>query len=111
MPITQEKGAIFGRPQVKLPANFNEIANMIVSHIISINDDCKILKMSKGTLYKYLKINLNYIPRKYKKSKKVSYKNSLILSIFRILYWNNSIIINGFKLIDNHFILAIFFME
>lgn len=65
--IAKEKGVKFGRPQVKLPANFNEIANMIVSHIISIDDACKILKMSKGTLYKYLKINLDYIPRRYTK--------------------------------------------
>lgn len=65
--IAKEKGVKFGRPQVKLPANFNEIANMVVSHTISIDNACKILKMSKGTLYKYLKINLDYIPRRYTK--------------------------------------------
>lgn len=57
--IAREKGVHLGRPKYILPTNFEEIINLYFSKQISYKEAISILKMSRGTFFKYAKITKN----------------------------------------------------
>lgn len=58
--IAKEKGIIFGRPKMKLPSNYNDIAKKYIRKEISFKKALEKTKMTKSSFYKYLKsLNLN----------------------------------------------------
>ena len=54
--LAKLKGIHMGRPPIILPNNFNEIADKYINKKISNTIAAKILKMSRGTFLKYVKI-------------------------------------------------------
>lgn len=63
--IAKAKGIHMGRPNYILPDNFEEIIKRFIDHEITNVEARQILKMSRGTFFKYLKQykekdNLNY---------------------------------------------------
>ena len=54
--IAKEKGIHMGRPKYVLPDNFGEIVTNFRNRKITNIEARKILKMSRGTFFKYLKI-------------------------------------------------------
>lgn len=58
--LAKEKGIIFGRPKMKLPSNYNDIAKKYLRKEISFKKALEKTKMTKSSFYKYLKnLNLN----------------------------------------------------
>ena len=53
--IAKEKGIHMGRPKYVLPDNFNDIATQFRNREITNVEARKILNMSRGTFFKYLK--------------------------------------------------------
>lgn len=49
------RGVKFGRPKIKLPLNFNEIASKYIKKEITSKYACEILNMSRGSFFRYLK--------------------------------------------------------
>lgn len=54
--IAKENGVKFGRPNKKLPNNFQEVARQYLDKKISFEKALEKTKMTKSTFYKYLKI-------------------------------------------------------
>lgn len=52
--IAKEKGKHLGRPKIKPPKNFNEIANQYKKKEITLADALLSLKMTRSTFYKYI---------------------------------------------------------
>ncbi len=55
--IAREKGIHMGRPKYVLPNNFNEVVALYHSKQISYRKAINLLNMTKGTFFKYAKIN------------------------------------------------------
>lgn len=55
--IAREKGIHLGRPKYILPDNFNEVVTLYHSRQISYHEAIILLNMTKGTFFKYAKIN------------------------------------------------------
>ncbi len=49
------RGVKFGRPKIELPNNFNEIVNKYLKKEITSKQACEILKVSRGSFYRYIK--------------------------------------------------------
>lgn len=49
------RGVKFGRPRIKLPSNFNEVAARYVNNEIDNLKACEILGLARGTFFRYLK--------------------------------------------------------
>lgn len=54
--IAKEKGVKFGRPEIKLPVNFNEVMEKQEESKITVEQALAILDMKKTTYFKYKKI-------------------------------------------------------
>lgn len=52
--IAKEKGKHLGRPKLKLPNNFNKIANQYKKKEITLSEALLSLKMNRSSFYKYL---------------------------------------------------------
>lgn len=53
--IAMEKGVVFGRPKIKLPRNYKQVARQYINKEISLNCALEKLEMKKASFYKYLK--------------------------------------------------------
>ena len=53
--IAKQKGITFGRPKIKMPKNFIQVANQYKNKEISFEKALYLTKMSKTTFYKYYK--------------------------------------------------------
>lgn len=51
----KRRGVKFGRPRIKIPPNFVEIANNFYSKKLTSKEACRLLSMSRGTFYRYIK--------------------------------------------------------
>jgi len=54
--LAKEKGKVFGRPKINLPANYNEIIKNYFNGEITANCAMQKLSMTRSTFYKYSKI-------------------------------------------------------
>lgn len=54
----KKRGVKFGRPRIKLPDDFNIIANKFINNDIACKDACNLLSMKRSTFYRYIKSNL-----------------------------------------------------
>jgi len=54
--IAKAKGIHMGRPSYKLPANFEDVIKIYLQHKINNKEAQRILKMSRGSFFKYLKV-------------------------------------------------------
>ena len=50
----KKRGVKFGRPKIKLPSNFHQIANKYLNKEITSKYACQILSMKRATFYRYL---------------------------------------------------------
>ena len=57
----KKRGVIFGRPRIKMPSNFREVANQYLNHEITNIKACEILGLSRGTFFRYLNMPDNNI--------------------------------------------------
>lgn len=64
--IAKEKGVKFGRPQVKLPPNTDDILSQYVSRKITCIKALELLGISRGTFFKLIKDKSLKIKEKYK---------------------------------------------
>lgn len=55
------RGVKFGRPKIKVPRNFREVAQRYFNKEITNYTACELLGMSRGTFFRYLKIPEKYI--------------------------------------------------
>lgn len=65
--IAKAKGVKFGRPKVKIPRNFEEVATRFLNKEITNTEASKILGLSRPTFYRYLdmpKDKIEYEPLK-----------------------------------------------
>ena len=53
--LAKQKGITFGRPKIKMPKNFIQVANQYKNKEISFEKALYLTKMSKTTFYKYYK--------------------------------------------------------
>lgn len=54
------RGVKFGRPKIDLPSNFNDIAKRYIKKEITSKQACEILKISRGSFFRYYKIQTKY---------------------------------------------------
>ena len=69
--IAKEKGVNFGRPQITLPSNADEILNQYIFREITCIKASKLLGISRGTLFRVLKDKSLKQKRDYKNHKKI----------------------------------------
>ena len=69
--IAKEKGVNFGRPQITLPSNADEILNQYIFREITCIKASELLGISRGTLFRVLKDKSLKQKRDYKNHKKI----------------------------------------
>lgn len=69
--IAKEKGVNFGRPQITLPSNADEILNQYIFREITCIKASKLLGISRGTLFRVLKDKSLKQKRDYKNHKRI----------------------------------------
>lgn len=57
----KKRGVQFGRPKVKVPKEFKEVAQRYLNHEITNIQACEILGLSRGTFFRLLKVPDNLI--------------------------------------------------
>lgn len=76
----KERGVKFGRPTIKLPDNFHEVAKLYCKRVINNKEAVEQLGLSRGTFFRYLK-KYDYI--QYKPLKEKTLKKCQIFAKFK----------------------------
>lgn len=62
--MARARGVKLGRPKIKIPRNFNEVAEQYLNKEITNTKACEILGLTRGTFFRYLNMkesDINYV--------------------------------------------------